>query len=1116
MAFKNQLFWIIDIMNTLNKYKTGAHTPLKRLVYLLTLCGFTTSSLGGTFPTTPLHLQDETTTTSVGGVKPNVMFFIDDSGSMQWNSWNNDTPSANNDNRMMIVQRALNKLLVENKDNINWGIQTLHNNKRTPVTETVRRGELRAGRDREIKSWFGIGENQAFTCQTGNSNYTNPANITAKDNKRKHFTDDYELIRKHIACLSPGGGTPANERAKVVVPYMVDSDNLKNRCQKSYLVMLSDGDASDSGQLSDLTMARYNNDQKTSGKDAYGISWNDFTAGAPPVDYSKQMVNTFTIGFGSGLSKAGKKFLDQGASCIYTPPETKPGEIISSSPVIPKCVAADSKYLTGANKDRNFYDASDAASLTSAFDAILESIKRDNPRKPQAVFSATSPAISSNYVDGLAAAATLNTGSWSSEIVFYDVDANGRLDTSKPKRATFGNRKLLISNGTDVHLYPNTSSGYDNSWYDIANNSGKNTNEWRDGLLKWMARDGDDAAIKTSNSNFILDYRVRPLANGTTTDQRSMGDIIDNSILAIGEMRNKRQEFVVTATNDGLVYVFQSQDNKDSPYDLKFNYAPAKIERNSNDGSDYVGKYYKDTTREKYGDNSMTNPHRYLLNGGMVARSTDTNGQGKQVFLASNMGQAGRGAFAINIGGVNRSTGQPIAANNVANNNWQTEVKLFETPSGSTNTLGYTIGSPQIGRVQVDTSSTAPLHDTGSHVRYGVFVSNGYNYKTDYKDTNSAYADTPALYVYEGLGQDVGLQATSGSYTKGEVIKKLEVSGGKGGLGTPALVDVNFDGVIDYAYAGDFGGGLYRFNLQSPNPNMWTVTKIFQTANNQPITAAPAVFRNSAEKYTVVAGTGSEIYQEDLAAKHQQALYGIFDNLTLENNSAFVNDYDLLNQTLSNEVLNTSNGPLEVRKSSNNAIDETRHKGWKVNFDDSNGERITVKPSIMGNSILLSTRIYEQQIIENTGDDPCLDQTKRASSSAYSWLMQFNTSNGGLIPADNKSVYIDFNLGSDARFTSNANLQYMISGQKLHNLTSITLIDRLVEGFSASTSGDSGGSGEDSILNPNAKIPKNTCVGEGSKAFTFDTEGQSETYNIFGACRDDAPGYKRLSWREIF
>jgi type IV pilus assembly protein PilY1 len=98
-------------------------------------------------------------------------------------------------------------------------------------------------------------------------------------------------------------------------------------------------------------------------------------------------------------------------------------------------------------------------------------------------------------------------------------------------------------------------------------------------------------------------------------------------------------------------------------------------------------------------------------------------------------------------------------------------------------TLGFTIGSPQVGRVQVDTSSTAVKNDTGANIHYGVFVSNGYNYKTDYKDTNSDYADTPALYVYEGLGQDVGLSPTSGNYTKGEVLKKLDVPGGTGGLG---------------------------------------------------------------------------------------------------------------------------------------------------------------------------------------------------------------------------------------------------------------------------------------------------------------------------------------------
>ena len=1094
-------------MNTLNKYKTGAHTPLKRLVYLLTLCGFTTSSLGGTFPTTPLHLQDETTTTTAAGVKPNVMLMIDDSGSMRWIPESSNTPNYSQLSRMDITKNALNTVLDTYTNQINWGLQSLHNNK--------------------------DGSN-------------NRPHLTG-------FTDDYRKVKTMVGRLTPSNGTPTTRRYFEVSNIV--RENIKNRCQKSYIVVMSDGDANgscssssnwylknfqlnetikvhnsnlgisntkitqemidifgkkilktsnpgkedictdlgdgtgaavwdQSGGLAFFSQALFK-DLKTTGTDVYGGSWQD-------PKYPTQNINTFTVGFGEGIKPNGLTYLTNGATKNNTT-----GKI-------------------------NFFNAAKEKDLVDAFDEIFKSIDSENKTDGQQVYSATAPAISSNYVDGLAAAASLNTGSWSSEILFYDVDANGRLDTSKPMRASFHNRQLLISKGQTVDLYSDTLNSATNASYNITDNvtsNGNNNTEWRDGLLKWMARKDTDTNIKSSNANFTLDYRVRPVADSAQkiTDQRSMGDIIDNSILAIGEMKNKRQEFVVTATNDGMVYVFQSQDNKTNPYDLKFNYAPTKMERLSNDGSDYVGKYYKDTTRTGYGQDSASNPHRFLLNGGMVARSTDKGGKGKQIFVASTMGQAGRGAFAINVGGVNRATGAKIAANNLTNTKWHEEVQLFETSSGSSNQLGFTIGSPQIGRVQVDSNSTATQNDTGANIHYGVFVSNGYNYKSNYANANSTYADTPALYVYEGLGQDVGLTPTSSNYTKGEVLKKINVSNGSGGLATPTLVDVNFDGVIDYAYAGDYGGGLYRFNLTSPNPNLWAATKIFQTANNQPITSAPAVFRNNANKYTVIVGTGSEIYQEDLAAKNQQALYGIFDDLALKDHSAEVSTNDLLIQTLKTDTVSSANGPIEIRKSSNNPIDEARHKGWQINLEATNGERITVKPSIMGNSVLLATRVYEQTIISSpVSKDPCLDQTERASSSAYSWLMQFNTSNGGLIPADNKSVYIDFNMGSDARFTSSANLQYMISGQKLHNLTSITLIDRLVEGFSASTSGDSGGSGEDSILNPNAKIPKNTCVGEGSKAFTFDTAGQSETYNIFGACRDDAPGYKRLSWREIF
>ena len=858
----------------------------------------------------------------------------------------------------------------------------------------------------------------------------------------------------------------------------------------------------------------------TSNGDAYGGKWDD-------PKYPKQNIVTYTVGFGTGITEAGKQYLVKGAS-----PCTG-GTCPSYEYTINK--------KTYSGSDKHYYNASKAEDLVTAFDQIFTSIDSENQTGEQKVHSATAPAISSNYVDGLAAAATLNTGSWSSEILFYNINSQGKLDTTKPMRATFNNRKVLISDGSNVHLYSgelttdvDSKVSKNNPWYGIPNadttSSNPNKLEWRDGLLKWMARADADKNIQAQKTDasklFQLDYRERPLADAANniTDQRSMGDIIDNSILAVGDVKDKRQEFVVTATNDGMVYVFRSQDNKTNPYDLKFNYAPAKMERSSNDGSDYVGKYYKNTTRTGYGQDSETNPHLYLLNGGMVARSTDKGGKGKQFFLASTMGQAGRGAFAINIGGVNRETGASIAASNIATNNWQNDVKLFETASGTSNQLGFTIGTPQVGRVQVDTSSVATTHDTGANIHYGVFVSNGYNYKSNYASTTSQYADTPALYVYEGLGQDVGLTPTSGGYTKGTVLQKISVTGGSGGLATPTLVDVNFDGVIDYAYAGDFGGGLYRFNLLSPNPNRWTATKIFQTADNKPITSAPAVFRNSADKYTVVVGTGSEIYQEDLASKAQQAVYGIFDDLTLSGNAALIQSTNLLAQTLTSEpITKTGGGTVTVRKVTNKPLDAALHKGWSVALDNKSGERITVKPSIMGNSVLLATRVYEQSSESNSEDsntsDPCLDQTTRVKSSAHSWLMQFNLANGGLITSDKDSVYIDFNLGDASKFKlSGDNQQYMITGQKLNSLTSITLIDSLMAGFSASTSGDAGGSGEDSILNPNAKAPKNTCVGDDSKAFTFNTAGESETYNINGACRkpDTTAVYQRLSWREIF
>ncbi|WP_396268603.1 pilus assembly protein, partial [Ideonella sp.] len=63
------------------------------------------------------------------------------------------------------------------------------------------------------------------------------------------------------------------------------------------------------------------------------------------------------------------------------------------------------------------------------------------------------------------------------------------------------------------------------------------------------------------------------------------------------------------------------------------------------------------------------------------------------------------------------------------------------------------------------------------------------------------------------------------------------------GLSTPTPVDVDGDGRIDLAYAGDLQGNLWRFDIR--NPGAASVTRLFKTEAQQPITQAPFVSVNT-------------------------------------------------------------------------------------------------------------------------------------------------------------------------------------------------------------------------------------------------------------------------------
>ncbi|UYA76138.1 pilus assembly protein [Neisseria gonorrhoeae] len=132
------------------------------------------------------------------------------------------------------------------------------------------------------------------------------------------------------------------------------------------------------------------------------------------------------------------------------------------------------------------------------------------------------------------------------------------------------------------------------------------------------------------------------------------------------------------------------------------------------------------------------------------------------------------------------------------NGNYPAAASLFDVKDGDKKgknrvevELGYTVGTPQIGKTQNGT--------------YSAFLASGYAAKQIDDSTNKT-----ALYVYD-LKDTLGTDCENRS------------EGRQGRAFVPPLVDKDLDGIVDIAYAGDRGGNMYRFDLSGDNPSKWTV-----------------------------------------------------------------------------------------------------------------------------------------------------------------------------------------------------------------------------------------------------------------------------------------------------
>ena len=1116
------------------------------------------------FAQTPFYLQNKTDVSGQPKVKHNIMFLIDDSGSMLADA-KGDYHVRDENKKINIAKSALKQVLAQYKDQFNWGLQTLHNNPRYWKWDEKKRKE-----------------NNAIYAY---AELPSPDDTKGDMKDSEGFTDgsagrNWEYVSKKVDEMLAYQGTPTTRRYYEVVKNFV-IPNIKYRCQKSYVVVVSDGDANmscsnqDAGEdprLSRNTSFNYDRDYYYSnyyraiehsadtpayqyfgpsaakayddkygkgeffndgrgfsgyfdlplyqydayipphekkvmcqytdykfgysdyyrrrmwigsgeiivpiwdrnygnekrgmrffsqtlaekdiktekdGKDDAGKSWDGDPNDPKGLDYSKQLVQTFTVGFGEGISKVGREYLEKGAS-----------------------------------RPDWYFNAAKPEKLLDAFKTIVDNIENDSKNTKFEGVSSTAPATTSMGIPDMAATVHLNTGSWSSQLRFYKLNRDGTpINTTEFVQPSFNNRLTLVNDGSKTYFIDSVAdNGASNADFGISDGSAKDKLEWKNALLKWTGRVGSDETIKADAEakGYNQSYRIRPTDPADSSkDERNLGDILDGSVASIGDKRDNRQEFLVAAANDGMVHIFRN-GTPSNPYDLKLSYIPAGMEREDDQGqATTLGKVLKDVARDGYGSST---PHRYMVNGGFVLRQTPD----KQTFMFGAMGQGGRGAYALNIGAVANSD----------RSGWNTTVPLFETEKGSGNKLGYTIGSTQIGRVSIKRNAT-PVN-LESDVRYAGFLSSGY--RTE--DVNSADNET-ALYVYDMTGKEAGTKNTGtnvSSSKAGELLAKIPAPNGKGGLSTPTLVDTDFDGIVDIAYAGDRYGNMFRFDLSGETPSKWSAQMIFQGSGNQPITSAPAVSRRGKDKYVVIFGTGSEIYHSELdVATQNNAVYGIYDDISKE--AVLAKSDDLTGQTVQADG--------EYISVTNNKVSEDQ-KGWKLALGS--GERVTVKPTMILRTAVVTIRKYKQEVIHTNSSsaDVCLPDSTSTQTTAKTIILGVNAENGGRLGLRDARIS-DKNRQFIKR--ENNGQVYYASGMVFDGVVNFTYLNGSKADDSPVTAdGDSGGTGTDKELNATPSVPNNKCFATQAERSLLTNSDKMHSLKVEGRkC-----GLKRISWRELF
>jgi type IV pilus assembly protein PilY1 len=188
---------------------------------------------------------------------------------------------------------------------------------------------------------------------------------------------------------------------------------------------------------------------------------------------------------------------------------------------------------------------------------------------------------------------------------------------------------------------------------------------------------------------------------------------------------------------------------------------------------------------------------------------------------------------------------------------------LLDSTGSNDRDLGHVLGQPVVDVLSGQRSEQIVKMNDG---RWALVMGNGYNSRDE----------RPVLLV----------QYLDGDRALSKVVANPAPSQGNG-LSAPRLIDINGDGQVDVAYAGDLRGQLWKFDLSAPSPSQWAVAgtgplMVARDASGQEqaITTAPVWLPTGRGGVQIAFGTGQNWRETESSTGATQSVYAFWDDAT--------------------------------------------------------------------------------------------------------------------------------------------------------------------------------------------------------------------------------------------